>query len=174
MTNPTAPADVYLAEDATASDVPIWLVQEGAPLAAMTLEPAQQAWLEGMGFEGKAKQRDASGNIRLHDIGLFLKAAITDFFRKEKMEINLKYIDPSYMIRSVSANTNDDLLCSLLARTAVHAGMAGKTKMLVGLCNNQFVHIPMEASAGKPKRVDCAGDMWMSVLETTGQPSMKN
>ena len=60
-------------------------------------------------FEGKAKQRDASGNICLHDIGLFLKAAITDYFRKEKMEINLKYIDPSYMIRSVSANTNDDI-----------------------------------------------------------------
>lgn len=125
-------------------------------------------------FEGKAKQRDASGNICLHDIGLFLKAAITDYFRKEKMEINLKYIDPSYMIRSVSANTNDDILCSLLARSAVHAGMAGKTKMLVGLCNNQFVHIPMEASAGKRKRVDCAGDMWTSVLETTGQHSMKN
>jgi 6-phosphofructokinase 1 len=125
-------------------------------------------------FKNKPKQRDASGNIRLHDIGLFLKEAIKDYFRKEKMEINLKYIDPSYMIRSVSANTNDDVLCSMLARSAVHAGMAGKTKMLVGLCNNQFVYIPMEASAGKRKQVDCTGDMWMSVLETTGQPSLKN
>lgn len=125
-------------------------------------------------FKNKPKQRDASGNVRLHDIGLFLKKAIKGYFKKEKMEINLKYIDPSYMIRSVTANTNDDVLCSMLARSAVHAGMAGKTKMFVGLCNNQFVYIPMEASAGKRKQVDCAGDMWMSVLETTGQPSLKN
>jgi 6-phosphofructokinase 1 len=125
-------------------------------------------------FEGKPNQRDASGNIRLHDIGLFLKEAITEYFTKEKMEITLKYIDPSYTIRSVAANTNDGVLCGLLARSAVHAGMAGKTKMLVGLCNNQFVHIPIEATAGKRKQVDCAGDMWMSVLETTGQPSLHN
>jgi len=57
MTNPTAPADVFLPEDATASDVPIWLVQQGASLSAMPLEPAQQAWLAEMGFEGKAKQQ---------------------------------------------------------------------------------------------------------------------
>jgi 6-phosphofructokinase 1 len=125
-------------------------------------------------FEDKPKQQDASGNIRLHDIGLFLREAIADHFRKEKMEVTLKYIDPSYMIRSVAANTNDGVLCGLLARSAVHAGMAGKTKMLVGLCNNQFVHIPIEATAGKRKQVDRAGDMWMSVLETTGQRSLNN
>ncbi len=125
-------------------------------------------------FTEEAKQYDASGNIRLHDIGLFLKQTITDYFAKEKMEITLKYIDPSYMIRSVPSNTSDDLLCGLLGRNAVHAGMAGKTKMLVGLCNNHFVHIPMEATAGKRRQVDCSGDMWMSVLEVTGQKSLKN
>jgi 6-phosphofructokinase 1 len=62
----------------------------------------------------------------------------------------------------------------LLARNAVHAGMAGKTKMLVGLCNNHFVHIPMQATAGKRRHVDCSGDRWMSVLEITGQNSLKN
>ncbi len=125
-------------------------------------------------FEDRPQRHDASGNIRLHDIGLFLKEAITQYFGKEDTEITLKYIDPSYMIRSVPSNTNDDLLCGLLARNAVHAAMAGKTKMLVGLCNNHFVHIPMEATVGKRRQVDCAGDMWMSVLETTGQPSLKN
>jgi 6-phosphofructokinase 1 len=125
-------------------------------------------------FDKEPKQYDASGNIRLHDIGLFLKKTITDYFAKEKREITLKYIDPSYMIRSVPSNTTDDLLCGLLARNAVHAGMAGKTKMLVGLCNNHFVHIPMEATAGKRRQVDCCGDQWMSVLETTGQGSLKN
>ncbi len=125
-------------------------------------------------FDKEPKQYDASGNIRLHDIGLFLKETITVHFAKEKMEIILKYIDPSYMIRSVPSNTNDDLLCGLLARNAVHAGMAGKTKMLVGLCNNHFVHIPMQATAGKRRHVDCSGDRWMSVLEITGQNSLKN
>ena len=125
-------------------------------------------------FEKEPKKYDASGNVRLHDIGLFLKEIITDYFIKEKMETTLKYIDPSYMIRSVPANTNDGVLCGLLARRAVHAGMAGKTKMLVGLCNNHFVHIPMEETVGKRRQVDCRGDMWMGVLETTGQNSLKN
>jgi 6-phosphofructokinase 1 len=125
-------------------------------------------------FTNTEQERDPSGNIRLHDIGVFLKDAITAHFKEQKMEINLKYMDPSYSIRSASANANDHLLCGFLARSAVHAGMAGKTKMLVGLCNNQIVHIPMEASAGKRKQVDTCGDMWMSVLETTGQPSLIN
>jgi len=125
-------------------------------------------------FENRAEERDASGNIRLQDIGLFLKEAITDYCRKQNMGITLKYIDPSYTIRSVPANANDHILCGFLARCAVHAGMAGKTKMLVGLCNNQLVHIPMEATAGKRKQVDLTRDKWMSVLETTGQASLKN
>lgn len=125
-------------------------------------------------FDEEPKQYDASGNVRLQDIGLFLKKTITDYFAEVKLEITLKYIDPSYMIRSVPSNTNDDLLCGLLARSAVHAGMAGKTKMLVGLCNNHFVHIPIEATVEKRRQVDCCGDQWMSVLETTGQNSLKN
>jgi len=117
---------------------------------------------------------DPSGNIRLHDIGFLLKDAITSYFKQTEMPITLKYIDPSYTIRSVHANANDDILCGFLGRYAVHAGMAGKTKMLVGLCNNHFVHIPTEAVAGKRKKVDVVGDIWMSVLETTGQASLKN
>ncbi|MBW2109339.1 MAG: ATP-dependent 6-phosphofructokinase [Deltaproteobacteria bacterium] len=125
-------------------------------------------------FKKTPKTRDASGNLRLHDIGVFLKEAITDYFKRRDIEITLKYIDPSYTIRSVGANANDDILCGSLGRYAVHAGMAGKTKMLVALCNNHFVHIPMEATAGKRRQVELSSDMWMSVLETTGQPLLKN
>ncbi len=125
-------------------------------------------------FETRTEEHDASGNIRLHDIGLFLKEASTDYFRKQNIEITLKYIVPSYTIRSVAANANDHVLCGFLARGAVHAGMAGKTKMLVGLCNNHLVHIPMESTVGKRKQVDLSGGKWMSVLETTGQPCLKN
>jgi len=125
-------------------------------------------------FTDGSKENDASGNIRLHDIGLFLKDAIAGYFREKNMAITLKYIDPSYTIRSVPANANDHVLCGFLGRSAVHAGMAGKTRMLVGLCNNHFVHIPMEATAGKRKQVDLSGNMWMSVLETTGQTSLRH
>jgi len=135
---------------------------------------AEGAGQKFFGDTEQQQQLDASGNIRLHDIGIFLKESIAAYFEKQGMEINLKYIDPSYTIRSACANAGDHLLCGFLARSAVHAGMAGKTKMLVGLCNNRIVHIPMEATAGKRKQVDTSGDMWMSVLETTGQPSMNN
>ena len=125
-------------------------------------------------FDTKTQERDASGNIRLHDIGIYLKNTITAYFKQQNMPINLKYIDPSYTIRSVPANANDHILCGFLARGAVHAGMAGKTKMLVGLCNNRVVHIPLEATIGKRKQVYLSGTKWMSVLETTGQPRLKS
>jgi len=125
-------------------------------------------------FDDMHRQYDASGNIRLHDIGLHLKDEIITYFKQEGMPINLKYIDPSYTIRSVPANANDNVLCGFLARNAVHAGVAGKTKMLVGLCNNQFVHIPMETTAGKRRQVNLYGGKWMSVLESTGQTPLKN
>lgn len=123
----------------------------------------------------KEIETDASGNIKLFDIGLLLKKRIEDYFRKINMEINLKYIDPSYMIRSVAANASDSLFCGSLAKYAVHAGMAGKTGMVVGLVNDVFVHLPLSAVASKRKTVDPDGNIWMQVLETTGQPqSMKN
>ena len=120
-------------------------------------------------------RRDASGNIRLNDIGVFLKETIEEHFRKKKMEINLKYFDPSYMIRSVPANASDSILCGVLAQYAVHAGMAGKTGMLVGLVNDAYVHLPFRAVASQRKLIDPRGNIWMLVLESTGQPlSMKN
>jgi 6-phosphofructokinase 1 len=125
-------------------------------------------------FKDRPESRDASGNIRLQDIGLHLKEVITSYFQEQNMPTTLKYIDPSYTIRSVAANANDHVLCGFLGRNAVHAGMAGKTRMLVGLCNNRFVHIPMEATVGRRKQVEVSGNMWMSVLESTGQSSLKN
>lgn len=120
-------------------------------------------------------ETDASGNVKLFDIGLLLKKRIEDYFRKTNVEINLKYIDPSYMIRSVAANASDSLFCGSLAKYAVHAGMAGKTGMVIGLINDVFVHLPLSAVASKRKTVDPDGNIWMQVLETTGQPqSMKN
>lgn len=125
-------------------------------------------------FSDQKKEYDPSGNIKLKDIGLFLKTEITEWFKLKKIPISLKYIDPSYMIRSLPANANDSVFCGFLGRDAVHAGMAGKTKLLISHWNNHYVHIPMEASAGKRKNVDPQGKLWQSVLEATGQGSLTN
>jgi len=134
---------------------------------------------EGAGQEhlrqmGQVIETDASGNPRLLDIGLFLKARIEDYFLSKNIEINLKYIDPSYTIRSVPANASDSIYCGALGQYAVHAGMAGKTGMLVGLMKDEYVHLPLRMVASGTK-LDPGGNVWMRVLETTGQPgSMKN
>lgn len=125
-------------------------------------------------FENKVKELDESGNIKLKDIGMFLKDEISSYFKAKNIAISMKYIDPSYMIRSLPANANDRVFCSFLGRDAVHGAMTGKTKFLVGYWNNHFVHVPMIASAGKRKHVDPNGKLWLSVLEATGQGSLKN
>ncbi len=128
----------------------------------------------GQKFFQSDKEMDASGNIKLNDIGLFLKEKINEYFKTKDMEVSLKYIDPSYMIRSLPANANDSVFCGFLGRDAVHAGMAGKTKLIIGHWNNHFVHVPMEASVGKRKRVSPHGKLWRTVLESTGQGTLVN
>jgi len=125
-------------------------------------------------FQDVDERRDASGNIRLNDIGVFLKDGIKAYFSEKNIPVNIKYIDPSYMIRSLPANANDSVFCGFLGRDAVHAGMAGKTKLVIGHWNNHFVHLPMEATAGRRKQVRPNGKLWTTVLESTGQPSLKN
>jgi 6-phosphofructokinase 1 len=114
---------------------------------------------------------DASGNKRLGDIGIFLRDKITQFFKSRNTSIALKYIDPSYAIRSVPASAQDNVYCSILAQNAVHAGMAGKTKMLVGRWHDSFVHIPMGLVIQSRHKIDPEGDIWRFVLEATGQPA---
>ncbi len=125
-------------------------------------------------FEEGTEETDESGNVRLKDIGVFLKNAIINHFKKKDIPISIKYIDPSYMIRSLSANANDSVFCGFLGRNAVHAGMAGKTKLLVGRWNSHFVHVPMESSAGKRKQIAPDGELWSAVLSATGQGSLVN
>jgi 6-phosphofructokinase 1 len=116
---------------------------------------------------------DESGNPRFGDIGIFLKDAISAYFKERGLELNLKYIDPSYTIRSVEATADDAIFCTFLAANAVHAGMAGKTNMVVGLWNDEYVYIPIDMVVRGRKRVDLNGKLWGSVLEATGQPSFK-
>jgi 6-phosphofructokinase 1 len=114
---------------------------------------------------------DASGNSRLGDIGIFLRKRIADHFASAGLDLNLRYIDPSYAIRSVPANAYDSVYCIRLAHTAVHAAMAGRTEMVVGRWHGRFVHIPMALAISRRSQVDPHGDLWLAVLEATGQPA---
>ncbi|HEY0001943.1 MAG TPA: ATP-dependent 6-phosphofructokinase, partial [Actinoplanes sp.] len=113
---------------------------------------------------------DASGNKSLGDFGLYLRRRILDDFVAAGEEHNLKYIDPSYLIRSVPANPYDSVYCLRLAQAAVHAAMAGRTEMVVGTWRSRFVHVPIPVAVASRNQVDPEGDLWMSVLEATGQP----
>jgi 6-phosphofructokinase 1 len=125
-------------------------------------------------FEGQDRGTDASGNPRLGDIGTYLKDRVNEYFAGKGIELNLKYIDPSYLIRSVQANSGDRIYTGFLGQFAVHAGMAGKTGMMVSLWNNHFVHVPIELSTGHRSRVDPEGSLWQALREATGQPLCLN
>ncbi|MFL6530909.1 MAG: ATP-dependent 6-phosphofructokinase [Chthoniobacterales bacterium] len=112
---------------------------------------------------------DASGNVKLKDIGPFLREKIETFFKKEGIPIVVRYFDPSYQVRSRPANTEDAVLCDLYARHAVHAAMAGKTGVVIGFLHERFIHVPIELLATKTKRLDPASGWWRSVLAATGQ-----
>jgi 6-phosphofructokinase 1 len=114
---------------------------------------------------------DASGNIKYGDIGPFLKKSIETHFRSTGKEVNIKYIDPSYVIRSVPASPQDAIYCLRLAQNAVHAAMAGKTNMVVGRWHGHFVNLPMNVVTVRRRKVNPSGDLWMTVLEATGQPA---
>ncbi len=126
---------------------------------------------EGAGQElmATSEGQDASGNAKFQDIGLFLKENITEYFKEKNFEINLKYIDPSYTIRSTPANPHDSVFCLLLGHNAVHAGMSGRTDMLVGYWNGEYTHVPISLAVSKRKRIDPRGRLWSSVLQATGQ-----
>ena len=113
---------------------------------------------------------DASGNATLADIGCFLRRELNGFAVRDRFEMSLKYLDPSYAIRSVPAAPPDAIFCHALARGAVHAAMAGNTAMMVSLWHGQFVHVPMSLAVSGRKQVDPLGYTWISVLESTGQP----
>ncbi len=115
-------------------------------------------------------ERDASGNIKYGDIGILLRDRIKEHFKRIGMEINLKYIDPSYMIRSQPANPHDSAFCLILGQSAVHAGMSGRTSMVVGFWNYQFTHVPITLAVSQRKKIDPEEDLWMGVLSSTGQP----
>ncbi len=113
---------------------------------------------------------DASNNVKLEDVGLWMKDRILDYFHSRNIEINLKYIDPSYMIRSASACPNDSLYCLLLGQNAVHAAMAGKTDMIIGRWNNMYTHVPIPLAISERKKLNPQSIFWRNLMSATRQP----
>jgi len=120
---------------------------------------------------GTSGETDASGNPKFNDIGQFMRYDMAKHFKdKFDTEINVRYISPSYVIRSVPANSQDKIFCADLARYAVDAAMAGKTDMMIGYWHNEFTHVPLEAIHNLKKRVEQSSREWTSVIASTGQP----
>ena len=159
-------------------EIPFRLEGEDGLLAALERRILQKnhalvVVAEGAGqhlFDHETAERDASGNVRFQDIGHYLREKFLDYFRSREIEVNLKYLDPSYFIRSVPANPSDRILSDQMARMAVHAGMAGKTDMLIGSIHNELVHAPIATAVAQKKQLDTSGDLWTAVMRSTGQP----
>jgi 6-phosphofructokinase 1 len=122
-------------------------------------------------MESSHQERDLSGNIKFHDIGAFLKQRIKEHFHNKQLPITIKYIDPSYTIRSLPANAVDSEFCVILGQCAVHAAMAGRTNMVIGAWNQNFTHIPIPVVTRSRKQLDLASECWQAVLGTTHQPT---
>jgi 6-phosphofructokinase 1 len=121
-------------------------------------------------FANEKGDKDASGNKKLQDIGVFLGKKLKEHFKSINEPVNLKYIDPSYIIRATSASPTDAIFCRRLGENGVHAAMIGATGIVVGLWNGYFTHLPLEAAVSKRKQIDTDGDLWSSIIQMTCQP----
>ena len=159
-------------------EVPFQLEGEGGFLAALERRVVKRghaviAVAEGSGQQllGNAgNERDASGNVRLRDIGLFLHEKIKEWFKARKIPVVMRYFDPSYLVRSSPDNAEDSILCDQFARHAAHAAMSGRTGLVIGFLHDRFIHVPIELLATQQKRLDPDSPAWSAVLATTGQP----
>jgi len=120
----------------------------------------------------KDKKTDAGGNTKFEDVGVYIKGRISKHFEEKGIEINLKYIDPSYAIRSAPANPDDSIYCERLGNAAAHAAMTGKTKIIIGLVNNEFVHLPINLVITHRNKVDPESSLWRDTLDATHQPPL--
>ncbi len=158
-------------------EVPFALEGPGGLLAALEARLKQKnhavvVVAEGAGQDllGGSGEKDASGNRKLQDIGVHLRDRINAHFKERGMEMVMRYFDPSYQIRACPANTEDALLCDRMGRHAAHAGMAGKTGLVISFLHGHYVHVPISEIARSSKRVNLEGELWRAVISSTGQP----
>jgi 6-phosphofructokinase 1 len=114
---------------------------------------------------------DASGNPKLADIGSWLRDSLSAEMAERGIHVEVKYLDPSYEIRSLPANAYDAAFCLALGQMAAHAGMAGRTDMLVGYHHRHFIDLPIDLATAQRRQIKPSHDLWQQVLQSTGQPS---
>jgi 6-phosphofructokinase 1 len=159
-------------------EVPFALTGPGGLLAAIEkrLEKKRHAVVvvaEGAGQEllGASGETDASGNLKLRDVGQYLRDACLTYFKSRNQEMIMRYFDPSYLIRGCPANTEDAILCDRMGRHAVHAAMSGRTGLVISFLHGEFVHVPLDLMDQGGRRLDTAGELWQAVLSSTRQPT---
>jgi len=145
-----------------------WLIERLRRKSHAVLVVAEGAGQKLVAAQGK----DKSGNKKLGDIGIYLKEKIQTQETSDQRPMTVKYIDPSYIIRSQPANANDSAYCFRLAENAVHAAMAGRTALAVTRWNSHLVHVTSQLVTSKRKCVDPKGALWNSVMNNTGQPEL--
>ncbi|XVF15277.1 hypothetical protein REPUB_Repub09cG0137200 [Reevesia pubescens] len=124
----------------------------------------------GQNLVEKTNATDASGNIVLGDIGVRIQQETKKYFKEIGIPADVKYIDPTYMIRACRANASDGILCTVLGQNAVHGAFAGYSGITVGLCNTHYVYFPIPEVISHPREVDPNSRMWHRCLTSTGQP----
>ncbi len=158
-------------------EVPFVLEGEGGFLQALKQRVVNRSHAVVLVAEGAGQhllksgdtQYDASGNVKLKDIGLFMREQIEAYFKAEGVPCAIRYFDPSYLVRSVPASAEDAILCDSFARNAVHAAMAGKTGLVIGMQHDIFTHVPIELLTSQKKQLDLNSPAWLGVLASTGQ-----
>lgn len=118
------------------------------------------------------REQDASGNDKLADIGPYLVERIKTHFAALGEPVAMKYIDPSYIVRSMPANSHDAELCTALAQHAVHAAMTGRTGLVIGRGNGRYTHVPIPLAVATPRCIPADAPVWQRVLDTTGQTEL--
>ncbi|KAJ8772384.1 hypothetical protein K2173_027561 [Erythroxylum novogranatense] len=145
-------------------------IKENGHMVIVIAEGAGQEYVsQSMGAVDE-RDRDASGNRLLLDVGLWLSEKIKDHFTNIHKTINMKYIDPTYMIRAIPSNASDNIYCTLLAHSAVHGAMAGYTGFTVGQVNSRHAYIPI-ARVTETNTVKLTDRTWARVLASTNQPT---
>jgi 6-phosphofructokinase 1 len=178
MLTATASAAVNDVDFVLVPEIDLLLEGENGFLNVLTRRVVDKGYVtiavaEGAGqqlFAGTDKALDASGNVKLKDIGRYLKDKINQEFNQNGIEVTLKYIDPSYMLRAQPTSADDSIFCAHLGHQAVNAAMAGKTGVMVGYAHDLFTYVPLKAVSLGKKHLDINGPLWLSILAATGQP----
>ncbi|CAF2249074.1 unnamed protein product [Brassica napus] len=141
-----------------------YLIETKGSAVVCVAEGAGQSFLE------NTNAKDASGNKVLGDIGVHIQQETKKYFKEIGVAADVKYIDPTYMIRAVRANASDGILCTVLGQNAVHGAFAGYSGITVGIINNHYAYLPIPEVIAYDKSVDPNSRMWHRCLTSTGQP----